>query len=129
MNISKLHKLIDGKTVTKSYILKKTGLTRPTLDSILDGNDFKVSNLEKIAAALNVKVGYFFDEEITQVREAGRDYIERGKIIHRGTEINSPLSIAQSDLEKENSELKRQLIEAQAKIISLIEQRENQKQP
>lgn len=62
MNLSKLRMLIDGKKITKAYVIKKTGISRPALDSILDGNDFKVSNLEKIAYALNVSVGFFFDD-------------------------------------------------------------------
>lgn len=62
MNLSKLRMLIDGKKITKAYVIKKTGISRPALDSILDGNDFKVSNLEKIADALNVSVGFFFDD-------------------------------------------------------------------
>lgn len=122
MNISKLNNLIDGKKTTKASIIKKTGISRPALDSILEGNDFKVSNLEKIARALCVSVGYFFDEEI-EVRQAGRDYVEDGKIEHKGTEYNGPVSIADSDLEAENAELKRELIEAQRKIIKLMEER------
>lgn len=122
MNINKLNKLIDGKKTTKASIIKKTGISRPALDSILEGNDFKVSNLEKIASALCVSVGYFFDEE-TDVRQAGRDYVEKGKIEHHGTEYNGPVTMSQCNLEEENAELKRQLIEAQAKIIKLMEER------
>jgi hypothetical protein len=122
MNIKKLNNLIDGKKTTKASIIKKTGISRPALDSILEGNDFKVSNLEKIASALCVSVGYFFDEE-TEVRQAGRDYVEKGKIEHNGTEYNGPVSVADSDLAAENAELKRELIEAQRKIIKLMEER------
>ena len=63
MNISKLTQLIDGKKITKALVIKRTGMSRTTLDAILDGKDFKVSNLEKIAAALNVNVGYFFEDD------------------------------------------------------------------
>lgn len=129
MNINKLNNLIDGKKITKARVVKKTGISRPTLDSILLGNDFKVSNLEKIAEALNVKVGYFFDEEEkTEIRNAGRDYVEKGKIEHHGTENNAPSTAVNSDLEKENAELKKEiyetkqkLITAQEKIIELME--------
>lgn len=120
MNINKLNNLIDGKKTTKASIIKKTGISRPALDSILEGNDFKVSNLEKIARALCVSVGYFFDEEI-DIRQAGRDYVEKGKIEHHGTEYNG--SVTQCNLEDENAELKRKLIEAQEKIIKLMEER------
>ena len=65
MDIKKLDKLIDGKKITKAFLIRKAGITRPTLDAILEGKDFKVSNLERIASALKVPVGYFFDETIT----------------------------------------------------------------
>lgn len=43
MNINKLQKLIDDGKFSKSYIVKKSDITRPTLDSILEGNDCRVS--------------------------------------------------------------------------------------
>lgn len=122
MNFSKLRKLIDGKKITKASVIKKTGISRPALDSILDGNDFKVSNLEKIANALCVSVGYFFDEEDVQIRTSGRDYVEKGNIKHEGTEYNAPITV-DNGLAAENAELKLKLIEAQDKIIKLMEER------
>ena len=62
MNINKLIQLIGEEKTRKVDVIRMTGISRPTLDSILAGNDFKVSNLEKIARALKVPVGYFFDE-------------------------------------------------------------------
>lgn len=121
MNINKLNKLIDGKKTTKASIIKKTGISRPALDSILEGNDFKVSNLEKIASALCVSVGYFFDEEI-EIRQSGRDFVEKGNIEHHGTEYNGPVTTLDTGLAAENAELKRKLIEAQEKIIKLMEE-------
>ncbi len=124
MNINKLNDLIDGKRTTKASIIKKTGISRPALDAILEGNDFKVSNLEKIANALCVSVGYFFDEDTEIIRQAGRDYVERGKIEHQGTEYNGAVTVGgEGDLARENAELRRKLIEAQDKIIKLMEDR------
>lgn len=117
MNVKKLSILIDGKKITKAYVLKKTGLTRPTLDGILEGKDFKVSNLEKLATALNVNVGYFFDEEITQFREAGRDYVEKGKIEHKGPEYSG---MSETDLRDQIAQLKSQLADKE-RIIKLLE--------
>ena len=119
MNVSKLNALIDGKKITKASIVKKTGISRPALDSILDGNDFKVSNLEKIARALGVLVGYFFDEDTTEVRQADRDYVERGKIEHKGPEYNGCSSV-EADLRDQIAQLKSQL-EDKERIIRLLE--------
>lgn len=88
MNISKLNNMIDGKRITKAKVIRETGISRPALDAILCGNDFKVSNLEKLAKCLSVSVGYFFDDEITEIRTAGRDYVEKGRIEHHGNEYD-----------------------------------------
>lgn len=71
MNINKLNSLIDGKKITKAYIVKAADISRPSLDAILAGGDFKVSNLEKIAKILKVPVGYLFDEESKPEDAAG----------------------------------------------------------
>lgn len=118
MNINKLSKLLEGKG-RKADLLRKTGITRPTLESILNGGDFKVSNLEKISDALNVKVGYFFDEEVgIEVRSAGRDYVEKGKIEHKGPEYVGTAS--EADLREQIAQLKSQLADKD-KIIALYE--------
>lgn len=123
MNTKKLESLIDGKKFTKAKVIKATGISRPALDSILAGNDFKVSNLEKLARALNVKIGFLFDEEIeVEVRKAGRDYVERGKIEHNGPEYNGS-SYSEAVLLEQIASLKSQLADKE-KIIKLMEERE-----
>lgn len=117
MNIRKLQNLIDGKKITKASIVKKTGISRPALDSILDGNDFKVSNLEKIANALCVTVGYFFDDEIIQInetRQAGRDYVERGNIEYSNDVLSERVKHLEMLISEKNeriSELKERIEE------------------
>lgn len=83
MNLNKLNKLLEEKGA-KADIIRKTGITRPTIDSILSGGDLRVSTLEKITSALNIHVGYLFDEEVNmEVRQAGRDYHEHHDQIAR----------------------------------------------
>lgn len=123
MNTSKLSHLIDSGAISKAEILRRTGWTRPTLDAILNGKDFRVSNLEKLANVLNLKVGYFFDEEVTEIRQAGRDYVEDGKIEHKGTEYNAPVTITDEALREENERLKEELLEARKEIITLMKEK------
>lgn len=148
MNLSKLRALVDGKRFTKAYIVKHADISRPALDAILEGKDFKVSNLVKIAAAVGVPVSYFFDEETEiDIRTAGRDYVERGDIIHNADPASltssgavpvAPGGVAHAGgcigaagadadalaaLAAENADLRRRLIEAQSKIIALMESR------
>lgn len=98
------------------------GMSEGNLHRCVRENKIQAQDLEKIAIELKVSIGYFFDEEVTEMRQAGRDYVEDGKIEHKGTEYNAPVTI-DNDLLTENAELKRKLIEAQDKIIKLMEDR------
>lgn len=108
--------------ISKSKLCSMTGIARTTLDAILNGSDAKISTIEAIATAIGVKISFLFDEEITEIREAGRDYVEKGNIEHKGTEYNGPTSV-DCDLASENTELRRKLIDAQDKIIKLMEEK------
>lgn len=131
MNIRKLTTLIDGKKITKASIIKKTGISRPALDSILDGNDFKVSNLEKIAHALCVSVGYFFDDDI--VIEEYHAHGEKGMAVKQIDYVDQRTMDRHNDsTEKEESTeylkaqistLQKELLDARAKIIALMEEK------
>lgn len=128
MNVSKLHGLIDGKNITKAYILKETGITRPTLDFILEGKDFKVSNLEKIAKALKVPVGYFFDEDIKV--EEYHSYGEKSISAKNIKQINQDAnSNANQNIELINNlrlqidKLQKELLDARAEIIELMKEK------
>lgn len=114
--------------MTKAKVIKATGISRPALDAILEGNDFKVSNLEKIANALNVKVGYFFDEEIA-IRTAGRDYVEQGEIVHNGAENNGEGTLVVDDavLAERVKSLETLIAEKDARIDELKERIEELK--
>ena len=71
---SQLNRLAMERKLKDCDILKACGFTRPTLNKIKSGGNINVDTLLALARGLNVKVGYFFDEEdITQIREAGRD--------------------------------------------------------
>ena len=122
LNICKLSKEIEGSKYSKMEIASKCGIDRKTIENVLAGRDPKLSTVVSLASILGLKISYLFDEEI-EVRQAGRDYVEDGKIEHKGTEYNGPVSIADPDLAAENAELKRELIEAQRKIIKLMEER------
>lgn len=122
LNICKLSKEIEGSKYSKMEIASKCGIDRKTIENVLAGRDPKLSTVVSLASILGLKISYLFDEEI-EVRQAGRDYVEDGKIEHKGTEYNGPVSVADSDLAAENAELKRELIEAQRKIIKLMEER------
>ena len=61
MNTEKLRQLFEAST-DKYGDARKMGTTYQTIQKILNGNDPKVSTIEKIAGYYGVPVGYFFDE-------------------------------------------------------------------
>lgn len=128
MNTKKLESLIDGKKFTKAKVIKATGISRPALDSILAGNDFKVSNLEKLARALNIKIGFLFDEEISieeyhahgdrgfVAKKIGHvDQRESGKIIRDDADCD--------ELRAQIDGLQKELLEAKDEIIKLMKEK------
>lgn len=108
------------KKISKAKLCSSTGIARTTLDAILNGSDAKISTIETIAGVLNVKIGFLFDEEI-EFRSAGRDYVERGKIEHHGTEV-SGTTTTETDLRDQIEILKSQLADKE-RIIRLLENR------
>lgn len=124
LNLNKLAKEVDKSPFAKIELAKRCGISRVTLDSVIKGKEIGLFKFLKLVDALGVKVGYFFDEdEVVEVHTAGRDFVEQGSIEHSGTEFNAPMTTAQCDLVKENAELKRKLIEAQERIIKLMEEK------
>lgn len=123
LNIKKIENAMTNGRFTKSKLCSATGIARTTLDAILNGSDAKISTIESISRVLNVKISYLFDEEV-DVRQAGRDYVEGGKVEFKGAEYNGPVTVGgEGDLARENADLRRKLIEAQDKIIKLMEDR------
>lgn len=124
LNVNKLAKEVECNELSKVQLAEKCGISRVTLDSVLKGKEIGLHKFLKLIDVLDVNVGYFFDEDNrVEIHEAGRDLVERGKIEHKGTEYNGPITYSQNHLEEENAELKRKLIEAQDKLIKLMEER------
>ena len=127
MNYIALKEAIKRSGLQRKEIAERSNITPKTIDNILAGGDPKVSTLEAIANVIGIKIGMLFDEDV-EIRQAQRDYVEKGKIEHRGTEYNAPMTFQNteleqknSELERENAELNRKLIAAQERIIRLME--------
>lgn len=117
LNVRKIEEAMSDGKITKTKLCAYTGIARTTLDAILSGSDAKISTIEAISKALNVKIGFLFDEEI-EIRTAGRDYVEKGKIEHKGTEYVGTAS--EAELREQITQLKSQLADKD-KIIALYE--------
>ena len=96
-NISqKIIKLNKTRLRTLKELAEKTGFSYTGLQKAIRINDFKLSTLEKIADALDVKVSYFFDNEISD-----KQCKERVKsALLNSSELNKKLIIRHLIIEK-----------------------------
>ncbi len=118
LNVKKIETVMSDNKISKAKLCSSTGIARTTLDAILNGSDAKMSTIEAISKMLNVKIGFLFDEEVdVELRTAGRDYVEKGKIEHKGPEY---ASTSEADLRDQIAQLKSQLADKD-KIIALYE--------
>lgn len=102
-------------------VARKLSITPQSLNQILGAADIKTGIIEQLSVAYNRPISYFFNEEEISIRNAGRDYVEDGKIEHKGTEYNGSTT-TESDLRDQIAILKSQL-EDKERIIKLMEER------
>lgn len=79
MNISKLQLLMSQSKVNNSNLASLSGVSDVTISKILNGADAKISTIEKIAEALKVPVGYFFDDSTVSQVSTGNSNIVVGR--------------------------------------------------
>ncbi len=74
----KIKDLYKSKLMTQEDLANKIGITVQGLSKALRTNDFKISTLEKIAGALDVPLGYFFEDSLPK---SNKNYEEVEKIL------------------------------------------------
>lgn len=108
-------KAIGLQPTAMSSYLSKQRRSKPSVDMVA-----------KIVTTLNVDARWLIIGEEgakTEIREAGRDYVESGKIEHKGTEYNGPVSSSsEADLRDQIAQLKSQLADKE-RIIKLMEEK------
>ena len=82
----------------------------------------QAGDLEKITKILRIPVTVFFDESRGGVNVTAVDHSHAA-----GRDLHVSTSARESELEKENNDLRQQLIEAQSKIIRLMEKETSRK--
>ena len=99
-------------------LAETVGMTEQNLHRCVRENKIQAGDLEKIAKALGVPITVFFDEGRGSVTVSATDHSQAA-----GRDLHVATSARESELERENSDLRQQLIEAQSKIIRLMENR------
>lgn len=85
MNYKKLGQLIEESPLRKADIISQSGVSKSTLDNVINGIDAKISTIEAISKVLGVSPAIFFEDERVNIRQAGRDYSEHGQINNYGS--------------------------------------------
>lgn len=118
LNTLKLTKAIENTAISKVQLAEKCGISRVTLDSVLKGKEIGLHKFLKIVNELGYKVGYFFDEE----ESTGISQTTYGDFSPAAGSGDISISMgADPELAAENADLRRRLIDAQEKIIKLME--------
>jgi transcriptional regulator with XRE-family HTH domain len=105
---------MEAMKLTKSELCKRTGISRPTLDALLEGGDVKMRTIEAIAQALNVSVGFFFDgEHHNNITNNGNVHLQQ----QGSGNIQNAEEIATL---KEKIELLEKLLAEKERVISLL---------
>lgn len=101
---------------TLASVARKLDMTPQNLDGILKTKDIKTGLIEKLCKVYNVSSSFFLNDEKKLVSVTASDHSQAA-----GHDLHVATSPRESELEKENQDLRQQLIDAQAKIIKLME--------
>lgn len=82
MNIKKLEALINNSKLNKVQIAKESGISRTTLQKVLEGADVKISTLEALARVLNVPLAEFFSDVTTKVNTDSHVFVDDKRLEH-----------------------------------------------
>ena len=116
MNLEQIKICAERERIPFKVLASQIGMSEGNLHRCVRENKIQAGDLEKIAKILRVPVTVFFDEGRGGVNVTATDHSQAaGRDLHIGT------SAKESELEKENQDLRQQLIDAQSKIIKLME--------
>ena len=109
--------------VSKSEFGRLIGIPQQNVNRILERQSIDTEKLIKICSALkfNFFSLYFDEDRIEEIGKMTISAVDHSQAVGRDLHIGT--SARESELEKENQELRQQLIEAESKIIKLMESR------
>ena len=109
-NLAKIKEIADERGMSIRSVAETVGITEGQIHVMCRTNTTKINTLEAIAKALGVRVSVFFDES-----EDVPTYCS-----------SRTESVELAELRNENSRLKNELLAAQGRIISLMDQMQAQ---
>lgn len=119
MNISILQRFLEDNKLAKVDIILKSGISKGTLDNLLQGKDVKVSTVESVCKVLGVNPAILFDDTANSVVNsphgiaAGRD----AQLIH------NEASVQEVELLKKLCDEKDERIKELKEIIQILKEK------
>lgn len=112
---------LNQMNLSKSEFGRLIGIPQQNVNRILDRKSIDTEKLIKISSVLKFNFfSLYFDED--RIEEIGKMTISATDHSQAaGRDLHVATSARESELERENSDLRQQLIEAQSKIIRLME--------
>lgn len=123
-NLQLIKTLAEKKNISLVSLAQEVGISEQQIHLMCRTNSTKITTLEKIASVLGVPITYFFDDSGTAMKfiTANGDHAKAGERFEDiYLDASSASGDSTADLAAENESLRRQLIAAQQKIISLLE--------
>lgn len=109
---------VDALGWSQAKFAEKMNIKRQNVaKTIFEKSSLDSDILRNASIVLGTNLFALFFEEKKEIRTAGRDYVEKGKIEHKGTEYTGS---SETDLRDQIAQLKSQLADKE-RIIKLLE--------
>jgi transcriptional regulator with XRE-family HTH domain len=125
-NFLLIRDLCEKNNISLAELSSRTGMTCSNIQKIMSSGTTKTKTIEKIAKALNVPVGYFFDEptasSIIQTDNAiGKNKVQGHTVQGDGNKVSGNVSL--NECHKEIEHLKELLAEKERLIQVLMKEK------
>lgn len=117
LNLQKIKELSELKSIPMTEIAGLLDTSPQALSKMIRENSTKVSTLERLSKIFNVPVGYFFDENPTNLSQVNGDYATA----IAGNNNNISISHEVLELLKEKDRQLREKDELISKLVKLLE--------
>lgn len=120
MNISVLQKYLEDNKLAKVDIILKSGISKGTLDNLLQGKDVKVSTVECVCKVLGVNPAILFDDDTANSVVNSPHGIAAGRDAQL---IHNEASVQEVELLKKLCDEKDERIKELKEIIQILKEK------
>ena len=120
MNISLLQKHLEDNKLAKVDIILKSGVSKGTLDNLLQGKDVKVSTVESVCRVIGLNPSILFDDNTANSVVNSPHGIAAG---HDAQLIHNEASVQEVELLKKLCDEKDERIKELKEIIQILKEK------